>query len=226
MLHFSIKKITFSILIICSYYSLPAQNDSLPRHHISVNLSAATISGEVGFYYDYRLSRNIGFQLSYGHRFYSFNMIINGGGGFDIKYFPQQGDIVRLGVKKYFTFKSDVEVPPAYMLCRLSFWSLHTPTYTTRYGSNGLNSTPREVISVDKNVGNLGVGIGKEVHFSKHGFLDLYVSIGVSVGEKKIHQHYHGHSNEYEFKYPDNTFQKTLALFPTIETGCKIGLWR
>lgn len=216
------KAFAILIFLICNGVGLSAQTDSLPHHHLSVNLSAATISGEVGFYYDYRFSEKIGFQLSYGHRFYSFNMIANGGSGFDYKYFPQQGDIVRLGVKKFFTFKNG-PVPTTYMMARLSFWNLHTPVYTIRYGSNGLNSTPREVISVDKNVANLGVGFGKEVYFGRHGFLDFFISYGLSIGQKKTHFYYHGYSNQYEYLYPDNTFRKTVALFPTIETGCKIG---
>src|SRR6185295_19318443 len=193
-------------------------------HCFSINLPAAAISGEIGGYYDLRWSRKIGFQVAYGHRFYNVNFILNGGEGSGILYHPQQADVFRLGLKRYFTFKN-IDVPSTYLLFRTAYWQLHTPTYIVRHGSNGLNTTPREVISVDKYDANLGFGIGKELFFKKHFFVDAFVSLGFCVGEKKIHQYYYGDSNPYRYKYPDHTFQKKLSFFPTIELGLRLGFF-
>lgn len=220
------KKLFLLPFFISSFIALQAQTDSFPRHHFSFNIAAGIHSGEVGFYYDVRVSKLIGLQLSYGHRFYSFNFIENGGSGLDYKYLAQQGDVARVGVKLFFTSNPDVKVPSSYFLYRVSVWKLHTPTYITRDGSNGLNGTSREVISVDKEVVNFAVGVGKEFHIEKHFYIDLFVCIGVSAGKRKVHKYYYGYSDPYQFKYPDNTYETYPTLFPTLELGFKLGIYR
>jgi hypothetical protein len=208
---------------------LAAQADSVGqpgRHHLSVNMAAGLISGEANVYYDLKLSSKWGAFISYGHRFYSFNMVEDGGGGSGYRFVSQTGDIVRIGLKRYWSFNTSTE-PAFYLLGRIGYWNLHTPKYIKRYGSNGLNTTTREVISVDKNVGNIGIGIGKELHFKRHLFIDMFLSAGISCGEKEIHVYSSGASggSAVNFTYPPNTFRKVIALFPTIELGFKLGGW-
>lgn len=208
-------------LFICT--STIAQKDSIFKNHLSVNLASALISGEVGLYYDYRLSDRVAFQLSYGHRFYSPN-IIQSGGHSSYQIFPQTGDIIRIGLKKYLRVKNDLMARSAYLTYRLSYWNLHTPKYTNRDGPNGYNMILREVVSVDKNVLNVAFGIGKEINFNKSLFLDLFYTIGASAGQKKTHKYSYGDSNAASYMYPTNTIVKSLALFPTIELGIKVGI--
>ena len=205
-----------------------AQIDSAYKNHLSVNLAAGLISGEVGFYYDRRLTNRIAFQLSYGHRFYSFNLIHNGGPeGQGLSYIihPQYGDIFRIGLKKYIRIRNNGMARTAYLITsRLSYWNLHTPKYTRLInGSNGYSTSHREVISVDKNVLNLTFGIGREIIYNHSFFLDLFYCFGLSVGQKKTHMYTSGDQNHVYLIYPPNTFVKTIALFPTIELGFKVG---
>jgi hypothetical protein len=217
------KKIIFLFLSIPHCISVQAQKDTIPRHHLSANIAAGMLSGELGFYYDLRVSKYIGLQLSYGHRFYSFNLVENGIYDFDYKYAPQQGDIARIGVKVFFTRKPDIALPPAYFLYRFSYWKFHTPTYTVTHANSGWGNTEMEVLSVDKDVFNFGIGVGKEFHFENHLYMDMFASIGISQGKKITYKYYHGHSDPYEIKYPDNTYTTEPALFPTLELGFKLG---
>jgi hypothetical protein len=199
-----------------------AQKDSLYKNRLSTNIAAALMSGEAGLYYDYRLSNTIGFQLSYGHRFYNFNIIENGGPGAGYKYFAQQGDIIRLGGKLYFMEYGKIN-RTKYATIRLSYWNLHTPKYTNRDGPNGINSTPREIVSEDKNVLNIAAGMGKEINLKKTLFIDLFLSFGLSMGEKNTHKYSVVGVPYGSYIYPPNTFLKTAAVFPTIEFGFKVG---
>lgn len=198
------------------------QKDSLRKNHISFNIAAGLISGEVGLYFDHRISDKFGFQLSYGHRFYNFNLVKNGGSGFGILYFPQTSDIIRVGVKKYLK-SNNITNQNKYFIYRISAWNLHTPKYTTREdGSNGLSLIKRSVISVDKNVLNFALGIGKEIN-KKYLYVDLFASLAVSAGLKKTHIYSSGYGGSATNEYYNNKFIKTFAFFPTIEFGCKIG---
>jgi hypothetical protein len=217
------KKIIFLFLFIHACISVQAQKDTLLRHHLSANIAAGMLSGELGLYYDLRVSNYIGLQLSYGHRFYNFNLVENGMYDFDYKYVPQRGDIARVGIKVFFTPKSYTELPSAYFLYRFSYWKLHTPTYTVTHANSGLGNAEMEVLSVDKDVFNFGIGVGKEFHFENHVYMDMFVSIGISNGKKITYRYYHGHSDPYEIKYPDNTYSTEPALFPTLELGFKLG---
>jgi hypothetical protein len=220
---------TTILYLLTGTLRLAAQADStkLPGpHHLSVNMFAGLISGEVNIYYDLKLSSKWGGFISYGHRFHSFNMVEDGGVGTGYRFVPQTGDIARIGFKRYWSFNKSTE-PAFYLLGRIGYWNLHTRKYIKRYGSNGLNTTTREVISVDKNVGNIGIGIGKELHFKNHFFMDMFLSGGISCGEKKIHVYSSGSSggSAVNFTYPPNTFRKGIAFFPTIELGFKLGGW-
>ncbi|HEX8516354.1 MAG TPA: hypothetical protein VF868_09160 [Bacteroidia bacterium] len=218
------KQLIFCLVIGCKCASTFAQNDSIRKNHFSINLASGLISGEVGLYYDHRISDKYGFLLSYGHRFYNFNFIINGGSGYGYRYFPQTADIIRIGLKKYWRNRpNSTEARHSYFLYRVSAWNLHTPKYTTRQGSNGLNGIERSVVAVDKNVVNCGFGVGREIS-KKYLFMDLFASVGISAGLKKIHVYSTGYSGSATDKYYDNRYIQTLALFPTIELGVKIGL--
>ena len=224
------KIITFYFLLILfifiSSYSI-AQKDSVCRNHISVNLAAGLISGEVGLYYDRRLSDKYAFQLSYGHRFYSFYLVQSGASGPGILYLPQQADIIRIGLKKYFRLKrhgyklDNTARSPIYFNYRLSYWNLHTPKYTNRNGPNGENDILREVVSEDFNVLNFVFGIGKEFKPKKNLFVDLFATAGLSVGQLILHKYsYRGDDNEFTY---NDEIRKGLGLLPVLELGCKVG---
>lgn len=217
----------FCILVFLFICTLSfAQKDSIHKNHLSMNLAAGIISGEVGLYYDYRLSNKVAFQLSYGHRFYNFHIIVNGGYGLNYKYFPQQGDIIRLGVKKYFREVIDVKPRSFYLTYRLSYWNLHTPKYTTKdpAASNGMNMIRREIVSEDVNALNGAFGIGRELRADSTSSFDLFFTMGVSVGQKNTHKYsYGGSGSGDDYMYPPNTIVKTTTFYPTFELGWKFG---
>lgn len=219
-----IKKTLPLLLFLICIHNLIAQSDSIKKNHLSVNLASGLISGEVGFFYDHRINDKFAYQISYGHRFYNFNIIVNGGSGLGYLILPQTGDIARIGFKRFIMTRRDKGIKPVYLTGRLSYWNLHTPKYCTRDGSNGLNSILRETISVEKYWGNIAVGIGKEFYPRQHIFFDLFYSVGISAGVKKIHKYAYGMSGSCDSEtYPDNTFKKKFSICPTIELGCKFG---
>lgn len=220
------KRLSFILAFIFISSISIAQKDSIRKNHISVNIAAGLISGEVGLYYDYRLSKKFTFQLSYGHRFYNFHLVVNEDGKRNT-YFPQQGDIIRIGLKKYFREIANVKSRLFYYTYRLSYWNMRTPKYTTIGNANPQShsptvtmpvavTVPREVISEQFNVLNVAFGIGREIYIGSRSSFDSFFSFGVSVGQKATH------------KYPDNSnhqyIEKTGEIFPTLELGCKIGL--
>jgi hypothetical protein len=227
------KQLTFCLLLVFICASTIAQKDSVRKNHFSINFASGIISGELGLYFDHRLSDKFGFQLSYGHRFYNFHLINNGGYGSSILYFPQTADIVRIGLKKYLMLKKNRAVGSnAYFIYRLSAWNLHTPKYTDREGSNGLNSIKRSVVSIDDNVLNLAFGIGKETDLifasgickNKKLFLDLFVSGGISCGPSTVHVYSSGFRGSATDEYYNNRYIHGLALFPVLELGVKLGI--
>lgn len=220
-----VKNVIFlSLFFIANFHCIFGQVDSIKKNHLSVNLASGLISGEAGFFYDRKIRNEFAIQVSYGHRFYNFNIIQNGGEGLGYKYFPQTADIVRIGFKKFIRTRRDKGFKPVYLTSRLSYWNLHTPKYCNRHGSNGYNGILRETVSVDKNWGNLSVGIGKEFYPTKHLFFDVFYSAGVSIGQKKAHLYSYGNSGSCDSDlYPENTFRKSFSFSFTIELGCKLG---
>jgi len=217
------RRFLFLIPFILINSPLTPQNEENRKIYLSSNVASGLISGEANLYLDYKLSENSCLQLSYGHRFYSFNLIKNGGSGSGIKYLPQQADVIRIGIKRYLKIENSNLQRTKYLIYRLSYWNLHTPKYTNRSGSNGLNSSHREIVSVDKNVGNFAFGIGKEVSSNKQLFIDLFLCIGISIGEKNTHRYsYTSYAGQIEL--PSNTFERSTSIFPTVELGCKIGI--
>lgn len=217
-------------LIILVFFFLAncmvAQKDSLRKNHFSLNLAAITISGEAGLYYDRRLPKNWAIQISFGHRFWNFNVIQHGGYSPSYKILPQTGDVIRLGLKKFLHTSKDKETgyQSFYITGRLSYWYLHTPKYCKRYGSNGYNSILRETISVDKNVGHLSIGAGKEFYSKKHFYYDFSYCLGLGFGQKRTHVYSYGNSGSCNSETnPDNYFRKSFTILPTFELACKIG---
>ena len=128
------------LLFIFTCVTVFGQNDSVRKNHYSMNIAAGVISGEVGLYFDHRISDRLGLELSYGHRFYSFNFV-QGGGDQAYKYVPQTADVIRVGLKTYIGSNSNtIGKPNKYIVYRLGAWNLHTPKYINikhGYDNNG-----------------------------------------------------------------------------------------
>lgn len=227
------RRLLFCLLFVFICASAIAQNDSARKNHFSINFASGLFSGEAGLYFDHRISDKFGFQLSYGHRFYNFHIIENGGYGSSILFLPQTADIARIGLKKYLILRNNRTVRSnAYFIYRLSAWNIYTPKYTNRDGSNGLNSITRSVVSIDANVLNFAFGIGKESEarvtsgiWKDRGklFVDFCASGGISFGSSKTHLYSSGSNGTATSVYYDNRYQQGLTLFPVIELGCKVG---
>jgi len=211
-----------SILIF--FLLLSFQGSSQIRYGISTNIFAGFVNGEIGCYFEYPLLKNISAHFSYGHRLYQFNIIQNGGSGPDIKYLAQRGHIIRTGVRKFSGEMFELPYSGRYVLFQTSYWNLHTPKHITRYGANGVGGTLREVISVDKNLINLSVGLGKKRIFNSHFILDIFLAGGISVGEKKIHKYSWGRYDDGDTNlFPPNTFVYESSISPTVDIGINLG---
>jgi len=210
----------FVILLLLNSYG---QRDSV-RNSVTTNLIAGVLFQEVGLYYNIKLSSHTLIELSYAHRFRNLTIIKNGGSGGEYKLWKQTGDIIRVGFKTYFQADYQFSNYTPYNYFRMSYWNLHTPKYTTREGPNGYNTSLREVISVDKNLINLALGLGKSEQIDEHLFMDFFFAVGLSVGSKRIHKYsYDKSGNGTAILYPDNTIEKTFSILPTIELGFNIG---
>jgi hypothetical protein len=68
------------------------------------------------------------------------------------------------------------------------------------------------------------MGIGQSEQIDEHFFIDFFVVAGFSIGTKRIHKYtYDSTGNGTAIKYPDNTIENTLSVFPTIELGFNVG---
>jgi hypothetical protein len=216
--------LTFFTLFVCSQYAF-GQQDSV-RNSITTNIISAALFQEAGLYYNIRISGSALIELSYAHRFRDLTIIKNGGEGGEFKLWKQTSDIVRIGFKSYheLDIKSSNFTP--YYYARLSYWNLHTPKFTTRSGSNSIFNTKREVVSWDRNLGNMAIGLGFSEQMDEHLFMDFFVVAGFSVGTKRIHKYtYDSTGNGTAFQYPENTIENTLSIFPTIELGFNVGYY-
>ena len=201
------------------------QMDSI-KNNITTNIASGIISQEVGLYYDLKHTNKSILEFSYAHRFHNLTIIENGGDGGEYKIWKQTGDIARIGYKIFYNSINKYSVFNPYIYYRLSYWNLHTPIYTTRYGSNGLNSTKREVVSVDKNLINFAIGFGKSEQIDEHFYSDFFLILGVSAGQKKTHKYSYGYSGSgNEYQYPSNTFERTVTVLPTLELGINLGYY-
>lgn len=210
------------ILFICSPNAF-GQQDSV-RNSINTNLISGIIFQEAGLYYNIKINSSALIELSYAHRFRDLTFIKNGGDGGEFKLWKQTSDIVRIGFKSYHEIEFQYSNFTPYYYARLSYWNLHTPKFTTRRGSNSTFNTFREVVSWDRNLINMGMGIGKSEQLDEHLFMDFFVVAGFSVGTKRIHKYtYDSTGNGTAIKYPENTIEKTISIFPTIELGFNIG---
>jgi hypothetical protein len=219
------KCFLFFLLISRFCITCKGQVDTIPAHRLSANVAYGILFKEAGLYYNYQYKPNRVFELSYGHRFHNVTIIENGGPGGDFIFWKQTADIVRIGIKTFAKAQEKFKNSSPYLYCRLSFWNEHTPKFTMAYGSNGTSGTPRDVLSVDKNVVNVGLGFGKTALLDEHFYTDLFLVFGISAGQKKIHKYTYGGNDGISFSYPENTFIRSTTLFPTIEIGVNIGLY-
>jgi hypothetical protein len=215
------------ILICCILflYTQPCQGqrDSV-RNSLSTNLVSGIIFQEAGLYFNLKLSSTSLLELSYAHRFRNLTIIKNGGAGGEFKLWKQTGDIARIGFKVYHEPDNRYSNYSPYYYSRISYWNLHTPKYTTRRGSNGYNSSFREVVSVDKNLINIALGLGKSEQVDEHFFTDFFIIFGASVGTKRTHKYtYDSSGNGTAFQYPKNTIVNDISIAPTIELGVNVG---
>jgi hypothetical protein len=217
-INFNMKRL-FIVLSILYFQNTFGQKDTIKKNCISINLFQIAVNGEAGLYFDRNIGKDLGFEFSYGHRFWNFN-IIKGGGPNTTPYFPQTADIIRIGIKRFINDKK------LYYSVRLGYENTHTPKYWERQGSGGLNSTWIKYISVDKNLFNFSTGMGKEYYYKEHLFINVFFAGGFCIGKKATHYFgdgQHGYFPETATYNKDEHYYND-AFFPTIEIGIKIGL--
>ncbi len=224
-----ILKLFCYFMVSCGFLfpiSIKAQNDTVRSHYISGNLLALAIAGEVGFYYEYWTHPLISYRASYGHRFWQPNIIENGGAGSGIQYYPGQADAVRLGIKIH-SFNSKTRVMKAgYGLCQLNGFFFDSGKYTTRQGSNGLNSTRRWVTKIERYMGGVTLGGGFIKMLDGNMFADYFLAVGFAMGSKKTTNYSYGTSDGNQFDYDPDVVEKSKALMPLLEFGiCVGGFW-
>jgi hypothetical protein len=208
------------ILLFVFFTTVPAtaQTDStqaMPRHHLSVNLFAGLAFGEVGGYYDYRISKALSVQASYGHRFYDFHTYQQNIDAYTSRvYQPQQTDIYRLDLKNYFSPRKGKQFSNSYLLYRLHYWETKARGYTQYYGFGRQDEHHiNEIVkSIQKKNAGVAIGLGSGFDFPNHVCLDLSFVTGFTAGNKKI-------------TYPNGTYTYKPSFFLTFELGAKIGGW-
>ncbi|MBK7966164.1 MAG: hypothetical protein IPK10_13375 [Bacteroidetes bacterium] len=218
------KKLILSLYLLC-FCSLQSfsQQDSV-RNSVTTNIISGVLFQEAGLYYNIKITSSSLVELSYAHRFRDLTIIKNGGDGGEFKLWKQTSDIVRIGFKSYHEIESVYSNFTPYFYARMSYWNLHTPKFTTRSGSNSTFNIKREVVSWDRNLVNMALGFGKSEQMDEHLFIDFFVVAGFSIGTKRIHKYtYDSTGNGTALKYPENTIENTLSIFPTIELGFNVG---
>jgi hypothetical protein len=206
-----------SALFFAAFHST-AQTDStqyMPRHHLSVNLFAGAAFGEVGGYYDYRISKSISIQASYGHRFYDYHTYQQNIDVYTSRvYHPQLTDIYRLDLKTYFGAPQGKQFSNAYLLYRLHYWNTKARGYTQYYGFDRQDEHHiHEIVkSIEKKNIGIAIGLGKGFDFPSHLYLDLSFVTGFTAGNKRI-------------SFPNNNFEYRPSFFLTFELGVKLGGW-
>jgi hypothetical protein len=210
-------RILLSVLF-CVTIPATAQTDStqsMPRHHVSVNLFAGLAFGEVGGYYDYRISEVLSIQASYGHRFYDFHTYQRNIDVYTSRvYQAQQADIYRLDLKTYFSPHKGKRFSNSYLLYRLDYWETKARGYLQYYGfdKEDEHHVNGGVQSIQKKNAGVAIGLGSGFDFPNHICLDLNFVTGFTAGNKKI-------------TFPDNSYEYSPSLFLTFELGAKIGGW-
>jgi hypothetical protein len=206
-----------SVLLYTAMH-ITAQTDStqaMPRHHLSVNLFAGLAFGEVGGYYDYRISKTLSIQASYGHRFYDFHTYQQNIDVYTSRVYQSQiTDIYRLDLKNYFSPKKGKQFSTSYLLYRLHYWETNAGKYTQYYGFDKQDEhhINKIIKSTEKRNVGIAIGLGKGFDFPNHFFLDLNFVTGLTAGNKKI-------------TYWNNNFEYKPSFFLTFELGAKIGGW-
>ena len=217
-------QIVFFFLLVLFSNNCFAQKDTIANNHLSGNIVSAVLSGELGFYYEHSISKTCSFRISYGHRFWQGSIIKNGDVGGDYKYLPQEADVARLGIKKYLGANEKWKGKNSYIVFQTSYWHMQSPKYTTTNGSNGSNTSKREVVSVERKMLNGSVGFGSMHYYNKHFFSDTFIQFGVSKGHKFTQYYSYGWAeHEDAFLYPPKTIEKEDTFLPTIDIGFCLG---
>ena len=214
----------FSLTIILKFPDTAhAQFDSTKSHYLSFNALAFTLAGEVGFYYEYWPKPSISYRISYGHRFWQPNVIKNGGSGSGIQYYPGKADAIRLGFKFHPFEYGTGESKPGYFLCQLNGFFFDSGKYTTREGSNGLNSIPRWVTKVERFMGGMTLGGGFTKIHKPTLCIDYFLAVGFCFGNKRTTDYSYGASNGNQYDYNHDRVETTNAAMPLLEVGICIG---
>ena len=221
-----LKKGCLLIFLVLFASRLFAQLDTIHSHYLSANATSFLTTGEVGFYYEYWPASKFSFRVSYGHRFWQPNLIVNGGSGSGIQYYPGKAEVARLGTKMYF-FKDAGQLRRFYLLYNLNGMYFDSGKYTTRSGSNGMNGIPRWVTRVERMMGGMSVGGGTMQKLKNRLFIDYFIAFGYVMGEKTTTDYsYGGYAEGNIHDYDPDRVEKGRAAMPLVEFGiCVGGVW-
>ncbi|MBL0329380.1 MAG: hypothetical protein IPP64_08185 [Bacteroidetes bacterium] len=220
------KNLFYALLFfILNFSHLSAKNipDSLLKHKFGFgyNLFPGLTNAEAGLNFEFRLHKNIFLEASYYHTYYGFKIVVAGASN-AFEYNPTFGDKFQIGLRFYNKHKKSSKI--FFYEYRIGYKNLTTPTYTNRDGSNGLNGTPREVLSIYRDFYRVSFAVGEKQFIGKHFYLEEIGGIGLQYIYKKEHLYSHGQGNQYQYVYPPNTYRKSRYFFPMLEISIRFGM--
>lgn len=214
--------VTIIIILYLPFQAIAEQNDSI-KHKFAVgyNLFPGLPNVEAGLNLELKLHKNIFLEASYYHTFYGFKIVVAGASN-AYEYNPTYGDKFQLGLRFYHTHRHSAKT--YFFEYRIGYKNQNTPTYTNRDGSNGLNGTPREVLSIYKDFYRVSFAVGEKQFIGRHFYIEEIGGLGLQYVYKKEHLYSHGQGNQYQYTYPSNTFRKSRYFFPLIEISIRLGV--
>ncbi len=219
------SKLTLTLTFFLFYFSCSyahERNDSI-KHKVGIgyNIFPGLPNVEAGLNFELKLRKNIFLVASYYHTFLGFKIVVAGASN-AYEYNPTYGDKFQLGLRSYLTHPHSAKI--YFFEYRIGYKNLTTPQYTNRDGSNGLNGTPREVLSIYRDFYRVSFAVGEKQLIGKHFYLEEIGGLGLQYIYEKEHLYSHGLANQYQYTYPSNTFRKSRYFFPLVEISIRLGV--
>ncbi len=196
-----------------------SQNNDTTKTNFSFSINALSsiMHGEISPYLEIKNSKNYALEVSFGKIYKGFNWVYNSG------YIPTNGIVMRVGVKRYSSIISK-NSKVSFGEIRYTYKNLNTAKYCT-HESAGLSESLSEIVQDEKNTHKITSNYGAKIFFLKHLFLELSIGAGFNCKLIKRNMYSWGTRGQcYNVLYPEGEYRSIFQLWPTIETGIKIGL--
>ena len=221
-MNYKFKNLLF-ILLLFTFIQFKAKaterKDSLDyKFGVGYNLFSGIPNVEAGFNFEFKLHKNIFLEASYYHTFLGFKIVASGASS-AYEYNPTFGDKCQLGLRLYHKHKRSSKI--YFWEYRLGYKSSTTPKYMNRDGSNGLNGTYREVLSLYSESYRGAFAVGEKQLFGHHFYMEESGAIGLQY--VFITKHLYSNGDSHQTTLPPNTLKNYQHVYPYIEISVRIG---